>query len=338
MLFIPPTTRSRRNRVVPLRAEVTDLVQGWLELERVAAEASAAEARPCSLDLEGSLRYFPPTTTLEDWVAVDERTTVVGVLRLADVAGSTALRVDELLVHPQYRGRGLGADLVAWALTRAGCRQKTEVHASFTAPLAEVRSQSATERLAAAVGAEVVALGLNQQLVVAGTPLGVDLAAGYELVHWGTVIPDRYACAASVLETSAGRDPLPQCGPGTAELAGCYVRQFETMRVGRARRAHQTGVLDASGALVGFTCLSMTTGEPRVALQAMTVVATAHRGRGLAAALKRANLRRAVAAEPGLETVQTGNDLDNGPMLALNRSLGFEAIDRQVFCRVVLRG
>jgi L-amino acid N-acyltransferase YncA len=54
----------------------------------------------------------------------------------------------------------------------------------------------------------------------------------------------------------------------------------------------------------------------------MTGVRRDRRGRGLAHAVKVAALRRARAA--GLRTMLTSNDLENEPMLAVNRKLGFE--------------
>ncbi|MGZ4335323.1 MAG: N-acetyltransferase family protein, partial [Gaiellaceae bacterium] len=46
------------------------------------------------------------------------------------------------------------------------------------------------------------------------------------------------------------------------------------------------------------------------------------RGRGLAYAVKLATLRR--ARDAGLRTMLASNDLENEPMLAVNRKLGFK--------------
>ncbi|MFG2678920.1 GNAT family N-acetyltransferase [Streptomyces sp. NPDC048392] len=55
---------------------------------------------------------------------------------------------------------------------------------------------------------------------------------------------------------------------------------------------------------------------------AMTGTVRAHRGRGLAKLAKTDSLRRARAA--GYTEALTGNDTDNGPMLAVNKWLGYE--------------
>lgn len=54
----------------------------------------------------------------------------------------------------------------------------------------------------------------------------------------------------------------------------------------------------------------------------MTGVRRDRRGRGLAYAVKLDSLRQ--ARELGLDTMLTANDLENAPMLAVNRKLGFE--------------
>ncbi|MEU9591962.1 GNAT family N-acetyltransferase [Streptomyces sp. NPDC048193] len=61
---------------------------------------------------------------------------------------------------------------------------------------------------------------------------------------------------------------------------------------------------------------------------AMTGTAAAHRGRGLATLVKTDSLRRARAA--GCTEAFTGNDTGNGPMLALNKGLGYEVCATEV--------
>ena len=53
----------------------------------------------------------------------------------------------------------------------------------------------------------------------------------------------------------------------------------------------------------------------------MTAVRRAYRGRGIAGALKRATIGWAV--EHDLEALETGNDVENAPMRAVNAMLGY---------------
>ncbi|QNP73575.1 GNAT family N-acetyltransferase [Streptomyces roseirectus] len=61
---------------------------------------------------------------------------------------------------------------------------------------------------------------------------------------------------------------------------------------------------------------------------AMTGTARAHRGKGLAKLAKNASLHRARAA--GCTVALTGNDTDNGPMLAINKWFGYEICATEV--------
>ncbi len=60
------------------------------------------------------------------------------------------------------------------------------------------------------------------------------------------------------------------------------------------------------------------------AYNAFTGVARDYRGRGLAQALKLLAIRRAIA--DGLRYIRTDNDARNGPMLAINRKLGYQPL------------
>ena len=83
-----------------------------------------------------------------------------------------------------------------------------------------------------------------------------------------------------------------------------------------------SAVVLEDGRPIAFTIVIANHDEGRASTQ-MTAVDRDHRGRGLAYAVKVDSLRRARAA--GLHTMLTSNDLENAPMLAVNRKLGFEA-------------
>jgi GNAT superfamily N-acetyltransferase len=148
---------------------------------------------------------------------------------------------------------------------------------------------------------------------------------GYAFVRWGTVAPEQYAGAVSVLETTLG------AGTPEAGADATYARRFETMRVGRGRRAFHTGVVHlSSGLLVGYTSISMTSTQPTHALQGMTVVHEHHRGRGLGLLLKKSNLHHVRSLETRLDVVETTNDETNTAMVAVNAALGYVPVERRV--------
>ncbi|MFE2052171.1 GNAT family N-acetyltransferase [Streptomyces sp. NPDC059459] len=87
-----------------------------------------------------------------------------------------------------------------------------------------------------------------------------------------------------------------------------------------------TSVAVADGRPVAFS-VAHTDGGTRYA-SAMTGTVRAHRGRGLAKLTKTDSLRRARAA--GYTEAFTGNDTGNGPMLAINKWLGYEVCATEV--------
>ena len=77
-----------------------------------------------------------------------------------------------------------------------------------------------------------------------------------------------------------------------------------------------------TGEVVAYASLLMLPGQAnRKAWHDMTAVLRVWRGRGLATALKHATIGWAI--DHGLEILQTGNDIDNSPMRAVNARLGY---------------
>jgi GNAT superfamily N-acetyltransferase len=72
---------------------------------------------------------------------------------------------------------------------------------------------------------------------------------------------------------------------------------------------------------VGYAKLRISPARPGAATHGMTAVKRAWRGRGVASALKRAQIRW--ASEHGIDVLETANELRNAPMRAVNLKLGY---------------
>ena len=79
--------------------------------------------------------------------------------------------------------------------------------------------------------------------------------------------------------------------------------------------------LDAGG-VVGFAGLMRRRADPHLAEHGLTSVAASHRNRGIATALKRAQL--AWASRHGYRELMTSTQAANAPMRAVNEKLGYE--------------
>ncbi len=93
-----------------------------------------------------------------------------------------------------------------------------------------------------------------------------------------------------------------------------------------------TFVALAGTEVVGYAKFSLTAAQPSVAFHDMTGVKRTWRGRGVAGALKHAEV--AWAKQQGYERLVTGNEMRNEPILRLNRRLGY----REAPGRVLMRG
>lgn len=95
--------------------------------------------------------------------------------------------------------------------------------------------------------------------------------------------------------------------------------------------AGHTVVAVAGDDVVGFAKLGLTRARPKVADNHLTAVTRAWRRRGVARALKAAQL--AWAKEHGFEQLRTRNEQRNEPMRRLNEELGYEPAVGRIYLR-----
>ena len=120
------------------------------------------------------------------------------------------------------------------------------------------------------------------------------------------------------------REALPDI-PGDGPEAPASLEEFRTRDVDRAiipAGGFVIAIDDATGRVAGYANLMLVPGRATVAWHGMTAVARAWRGRGLARALKAGTI--AWALDNGLEALEGSNDIDNAPMRAVNRRLGYQ--------------
>lgn len=159
-------------------------------------------------------------------------------------------------------------------------------------------------------------------------PPAIDLPAGVTL----TTLAERRDLATEIhaVAVEAFAD-IPGWGEPTAagDLAEFLARDVNRPSIPAG--AFMIALETATGHVIGYASLLMTPGQARSAWHDMTAVVRAWRGRGLAGALKRATIGWALANS--LVALETGNDVDNVAMRAVNARLGYRPMPDQVILR-----
>jgi GNAT superfamily N-acetyltransferase len=240
----------------------------------------------------------------------------------------------ELWVAPAYRRRGVGHALWTHAAGRIRALGRKRITAE------SVESEEATG-FAAAVGAGAALRETRSRLDIATIDQQrlKDMLAeawtradGYRLVRWQGVPPDRYIDDVAYLDsrflTDAPTGDLEWEPENVDADRICKTEQWWTER--GADRFHAGMVHEASDRLVAWTTLSGPADTAWHLWQHITLVDPPHRGHRLGTIVKVANLAHAQDRRPQLAAIDTWNAMSNEYMLAINRAMGFRAVDTWV--------
>ena len=216
----------------------------------------------------------------------------------------------EVRVCEEARGAGLGSQLLARLSSWAG-----ELgYAELMGPVKETDHAS----LAWADRRGFAEVGRNSRLVLDLTALDepvVETPEGIELVTWAErpdITEGMYAVAREAYSDV----------PGEEETEIAPFEEWLAMDMqGAGDRPEATFVALAGEEVVAYAKLSLSLARPRVAMHDMTGVRRAWRGRGIASALKAAEI--AWAKRAGYEKLETQNEERNAPIRHLNERYGY---------------
>src|SRR4051812_11928236 len=220
-----------------------------------------------------------------------------------------------ITVLPRLRRRGVGSALFesvsAWAIDNGVTELETSVESDDAASLDFALSRGFQEH-SREVGLELDLSALE--------PPPIDAPAGVEIA----LVSDRPELARGAYEVAA--EALPDI-PGHDDWKAPPFEQFLAAHL----RGLAVFAAVADGAVVGYAKLHGPY-EGNAASHGMTALKRAWRGRGIAKALKRAEI--AWAKEHGIERLTATNEERNAAMQHINASLGY----REMPGRVHLRG
>jgi GNAT superfamily N-acetyltransferase len=251
-------------------------------------------------------RFQPETHESYHWLAG-------GGFASLYIHGPTAAFV-HLLVHPRRRRRGTGSALAGAVRERALERGVRAMHSSHAIPAGAAFAAS----VGAAAGQREVRALLALQRVELREP---SPPHGWRLRTWLTRVPDEHLDAVVRVRTAMDDAPVGsnmEFPTVTAER----IRAWEDSLIEREREMRLTVAIDEDGEIGAFTELRLSRGS-KVAFTDDTATLAAHRGKGLARAVKLESLRRLRADHPEVEVVTTMNAEENAAMRHINGSVGF---------------
>jgi GNAT superfamily N-acetyltransferase len=253
----------------------------------------------------------------------------------------------QVMVHPRYRGRGIGralAEHVEEAVLADGRRKAIAYVAGRETGGARLPSPTGFGSIAADARSTrfMVARGYSFEQVERMSRLelpvphldalvaraGETSGAHYRVHTWIDRTPERWLEDRAVLATRMSTD-APSAGLEEPEDVWTVerVRDVDDRRETNPRR-HLVAAAEhvPSGRLVAYSVLSVPRQQHRAVQQYATLVLREHRGHRLGMLVKVANLAHLEATYPGRPSILTFNAEENRHMLDVNESLGFVPI------------
>ena len=240
-----------------------------------------------------------------------------------------------LCVTPALRRRGVGRALHDWAAERARAAGRKRLTAQT------VDRTPDGPAFAAMLGAKAALHDTRSRLDV--TSVDHDKFAamlaeawkhadGYRLVTWYGVPPEEYIDDVAELDSMfIDEAPSGELEMEPEKVDADRVRTSEQNRLDRGLdRIHAGMVHEVTDRMVAWTTLSGPTIVPHHIWQHITLVHPGHRGHRLGLIVKLENLKHALRYRPALAAIDTWNATSNEHMLAINRAMGFRAVDHWV--------
>jgi GNAT superfamily N-acetyltransferase len=289
------------------------------------AAGEADEVR--SLDLYNAIHPREPATLAEarDWRRQQRHSGLFLAERDGELAGSAHIGIPTYSDRPTGKayvlsthrrhgvGRALYGALSSWAAAHAAEAMQTFIDDDDPESLAWAERRGFRE---------VSREALVELRLATYEPRPVEPPEGLEIVTWA----ERPELARGLYDVAA------EVGPDIPGDEDHRIEPFEEWlsvhMQGVADRPESTFAAVADGEVVGYAKLTFWDAKPDTLFHELTGVKRTWRGRGIARALKHAQLNW--AKEQGYTALRTSNEERNEPIRRLNAELGYEPIPGRI--------
>ena len=246
----------------------------------------------------------------------------------------------KVVVHPDFRRRGIGTALLREAESIAGANDRRTIGAGVVTALAAgdaSHSRSGQLFLETSGFRRTLTEKMFRMDLTAFDPVveqrlydeAQAASTEYETVGWTGRIPEELLAPIAVMESTIYSEmPIGDADlePENVDADRLRERDVFTEQAG----VFQSGViarLKGGTKIAAYTYVLMATEPGDSASQQITIVDPAHRGHRLGMRLKIENHRQLRRTRPALRWIYTGNADGNAPMLSINEKLGFAPVD-----------
>ena len=331
-------------RIVQLDPADEDAARGCHEVRAAAGEADDPRVPPESLSvLRSWLTTGWGSNPSEAWTAVGEDadgTDAAGTDAAGRVLGFYWIELPDLenleramvilMVHPAFRRRGAGRELLRHAAGRAAANGRSV--------LGSVALQGGTGAdFAREAGAKAGLVEERRVLDLAAAPSGefarlhaqaAAKAGGYTLARWLGFTPEEYIDRIAGALNAMNDAPSDEGWEDDLWDAGrVRARHDGVVRVSTIRRYSVAAVHEETGEVAALSQVYIDPEVPWWGSQGLTAVTRPHRGHRLGLLIKTDMLAWLAEAEPRLERIMTGNAASNKYMIEVNETLGFRLFE-----------
>lgn len=308
-------------------AELADLLEACRRVDAPFLHARTAAS------LADELRYGWDLEPDRTWVAYEGARPVAHGSMYVTEWDNFDLAWLNVHVHPEARERGIGWEMMSFLEAQAQERDRTNLGTDAwdgSTGVQFVHDRHYDKKSQAVLRRQELAV-LDLVEVRRMGEAAMTHAGDYELLRLHGPVPEEMIEAYCDVAVSINDAPLDDLDLEDDEYNPERMRDHEAAMAGRGMEVYRVVARHReTGELGGHTAMAVERRDPTVGHQEDTAVTPAHRGRRLGTALKVDMLLWLAEVEPQVRTVDTWNTETNHHMIAINETLGYQVVAREI--------